>query len=146
MAEENILNLMLNHHALLGALLTLFKEELKTRGTMAKSSLAELKWETQKHFFSEENAIFDFVQMENYGVLEMINQLKDEHIAMLNILNRFLNNIDAITDEEVEKFSNLLESHREIEEQKLYPKLDKELPYDQKMQIISRVNEIPLTK
>ena len=144
MIEDNILNLMVAHHALLYTLFTLFRDELKDKSLKAKSTLSELRWETQKHFFVEEKAIFDFVIMENYGVLATINQLKDEHLTMLNDLRKFLDNSLEATNEELDNFHNLMESHRKIEEGKLYPKLDKELPPEQKAQIISRINEIPL--
>src|SRR3989344_4826781 len=146
MIEDNILNLMVAHHALLYTLFTLFRDELKDKSLKAKSTLSELRWETQKHFFVEEKVIFDFIIMENYGVLATINQLKDEHLTMLNDLKRFEDSLAEATKEDLENFHNLIESHREIEEGELYPKLDKELPPEQKAQIISRINEIPLNK
>jgi iron-sulfur cluster repair protein YtfE (RIC family) len=146
MAEDNILKLMVAHHALLNVLFELFKVEAKEKSSRVQASLSELAWETKKHFFAEENAVFDFIIMENYGVLEVINQLKDEHIEMLNQLKKFSEKVPEISDEELEKFHALLESHREVEEKNLYPKLDKEMRPEQKQQIVARINEIPLTK
>jgi iron-sulfur cluster repair protein YtfE (RIC family) len=146
MAENSILNLMVAHHALLNALFVLFRDQAKEKSPKTAASLTELKWETKKHFFVEESVIFDFVIMENYGVLATINQLKDEHVTMLNDLEGFSENIDQITSKDLENFYNFLESHREIEEKELYPKLDKELSEEQKSQIIARINEVPLTK
>ena len=146
MAEDNILTLMVAHHALLDALFALFRDQIKDGAPNAKSSVAELRWETRKHFFVEENAIFDFVTMESYGVLSTINQLKDEHVTMLNDLKTFLEKFPAIKSDELENFHSLLESHRKLEEENLYPKLDKELSQDQKKEIVKRINEIPLTK
>lgn len=146
MAEDSILNLMISHHALLEALFILFRDEAKEKSERAAASLSELTWETKKHFFAEENAIFDFVKMENYGVLSVINQLKDEHITILDDLKKFSDNLPELANDEIENFYNLLESHRETEEKELYPKLDKELRDEQKRQIISRINEIPLTR
>ena len=119
---------------------------MKERSPEAITSLSELAWETKKHFFSEESAIFDFVTMENYGVLATINQLKDEHFVMLGDLKRFSENLPNIASEDLENFHNSIESHRKIEEEKLYPKLDKELSNEQKKLIVSRINEIPLTE
>jgi hemerythrin-like domain-containing protein len=146
MAEENILNLMVAHHALLDALFSLFRDQIKDGSPNAKSSLAELRWETKKHFFVEENAIFDFVTMESYGVLSTINQLKDEHITMLNDLKMFSEKFPGIKSEEMDNFHNLLENHRVLEEKDLYPRLDKELSNEQKKEIVNKINEIPLTK
>lgn len=146
MAEDTILNLMLNHHALLWALFTLFRDEAKEKSPRAFATLSELAWETKKHFFAEENAIFDFLPMKNYGVLEIINVLKDQHIKILNDLKKFSDNFAELTDEEIGEFYKLLESHRKIEELNLYPKLDKELRDEQKRQVITRINEIPISK
>jgi len=144
--KDNILNLMIAHHALLNALFILFRDQAAEKSPKTTVFLSELRWETQKHFFVEEKAIFDFVIMENYGVLATINQLKDEHLTMLNDLKKFEDSLAEATKEDLENFHNLMESHRKIEEGELYPKLDKELPPEQKAQIISRINEIPLTK
>ncbi len=111
-----------------------------------KLRLANLYGKPENIFFVEENAIFDFVKMENFGVLETINHLKDEHITMLLDLKRFSEDFSEITASQIENFHNLLEHHREVEEKELYPKLDKELRSEQKRQIIDRINEIPLQK
>ena len=144
MKNDNILNLMVNHHALLEALFVLFRDEAKEKSPRTGATLGEFAWETKKHFFAEESAIFDYLPMESYGMLEVINQLKDEHIEMLSQLKKFAANLDELKDEDVESFSKLLEAHRKIEEINLYPKLDKELRDGQKVQIISRINEIPI--
>lgn len=146
MTEDNILSLMINHHALLEVLFALFKAEARSKSEKAGSALSELIWETKKHFFAEESAIFDFVKMENYGVLETTNILKKQHIIMIDSLNKFSDNLEAITDDEIESFHRLMEAHREIEEKRLYPKLDKELKNEQKLQIVGRIDEIPINQ
>jgi hemerythrin-like domain-containing protein len=146
MAEDTILNLMLNHHALLGAIFSLFVDEAKEKSPKAEATLSELSWEVRKHFFTEETAIFDFLPVRNMNVFEMINQLKDEHLIMLDDLKKFSDNLAAVTDGEIEKFYGLLERHRQTEENELYPKLDRELRDEQKRQVIQRINEIPIHK
>jgi len=146
MPEDTILNLMVSHHALLETIFVLFRDEAKEKSKRAEATLSELLWEVRKHFFTEENAIFDFFPLRSMNVFTMINHLKDEHLVMLDSLKKFSDNLPEITDEEIEKFYNLLESHREIEEKELYPKLDKELREEQKRQVIDRINEIPIHK
>jgi hemerythrin-like domain-containing protein len=146
MEQKNILNLMIAHHALLNALFILFRDQALEKSVKTSSSLSELTWETSKHFFVEEKAVFDFVVMGNFGVLSMMNQLKDEHTIMLNDLKRFSEDPSKVTKEDLENFFNLMEVHRELEEEKLYPKIDKELLEQQKKKIIERINEFPLPK
>ena len=145
MAEDSILNLMVAHHALLEAMFFLFRDEAKEKSSRAVSSLYDLTWEMKKHFFAEENAIFDFLPLKSMEIFNIINALKEEHIIMLNDLKKFSDNLARITDDEIENFYQLLENHRKIEEKNLYPRLDKELRDIQKKQIISRINEIPIT-
>lgn len=146
MAEENILNLMVAHHALLESLFVTFRDEFKTGSRRADSTLSELLWEMEKHFFAEENAIFNFPPLKIMGVWEIVKHLKGEHIIMLEKLHDFSENPENIKDTNIEDFHNILENHRKTEEIDLYPKLDAGMTTSQKEQIISRLNEIPIKK
>jgi len=127
MNQDTILNLMISHHAFLEVLFTSFKDEAKSKTERARSTLSELTWEMKKHFFAEESAIFDFPPLKIAGVWVIIEQLKKEHVIMLESLQNFSDNLNNIKDGEIEDFYNLLESHRKIEELNLYPKLDSDL-------------------
>jgi hypothetical protein len=140
---DTILDLMISHHALLELLFESFRDEAKNKGGKAEVDLSELTWEMKKHFFAEEGAIFDFPPLKIMNVWPIVEQLKKEHIVMLEMLQNFSDNLENIKEVEIEDFHNLLESHRKIEELNLYPKMDKEIPPEQKSQIISRVNQIP---
>ncbi|MEK7658778.1 MAG: hemerythrin domain-containing protein [Patescibacteria group bacterium] len=144
MAENSILNLMISHHALIDALFSLFRDEVREKSPRARASLSELDWELKKHWFAEENAIFNFLPLKNIEIWKTINHLKDEHLTMLNDLKKFSESLLEIKGNEIENFYKLLEDHRATEEKDLYPKLDKELREEQKAQIISRINEIPI--
>ena len=142
--EGNISNLMVSHHALLDALFSLFMDEVKDKSPTAGKSLVELTWEMKKHFFTEENAIFDFLPIENVEMWKTMNQLKDEHLAMLDELKEFSQKMPDVPMNEIERFYDLLTHHREIEELDLYPKLDKELSGAQKEKIILMISQIPI--
>jgi len=143
MDKNNLLNLMVGHHALLEALFALFDDEIREKSPHAVKSLAELEWEIQKHFFVEENAIFNLPQIKAIKVYDMVLHLKAEHTEMLGYLRKFSENFSEIKSEDIEKLAGLLATHREMEEKELYPKLDKELPEEQKRQAILRINEFP---
>ena len=142
--NNSILNLMVSHHALLEALFVLFRDEVAEKSPRAGNSLAELIWETKKHFFTEENAIFDFVPLENVEILTTINHLKDEHLIMLSNLSGFAEDLSKVTSDEVDAFYKMLEDHRQVEEKELYPKLDEKMREEQKAQVILHINQIPL--
>jgi len=140
---DTILNLMISHHALLELLFEKFRDEVKGEEEKKAATLSELTWEMKKHFFAEEGAIFDFPPLKIMNVWPVVEQLKKEHIEMLEMLQNFSDNLQNIKEGGIEDFHNLLESHRKIEELNLYPKIDKELLPEQKSQIITRVNQIP---
>lgn len=144
MAEDTILNLMVNHHALIETMFVSFKDEAKEGFPRAGVSLSELTWEMRKHFFVEESAIFDFVPLKSMDVFKTINHLKDEHIIMLDSLKKFSDDLAKITDGQINKFYDLLEDHRRTEEQDLYPRLDKQMRDEQKKHVLLRINEIPI--
>jgi hemerythrin-like domain-containing protein len=146
--SETILNLMINHHALIEAMFAVFRDDAKGKSKRTSASLSELTWEMQKHFFVEESAIFSIplVQMKEIGVFTIITQLRSEHVVMLKSLKYFADNLPTITGDDLEEFFNLLDNHRKIEEINLYPRLDKQLQLNQKKDIIERIDEIPITK
>jgi hemerythrin-like domain-containing protein len=146
MPEDTILNLMIAHHGLLNALFILFRDQAKEASPMTGSSLSELSWETKKHFFSEENIIFDYLPLQDEKTQQIIVRLEAEHSQMIKMIANFTRNLPQISEKDMDDFYSLMNSHREVEEKELYPKLDKELLVDQKRQIISRINEIPLVK
>ncbi|OGZ62696.1 MAG: hypothetical protein A2998_00410 [Candidatus Staskawiczbacteria bacterium RIFCSPLOWO2_01_FULL_37_25b] len=72
-------------------------------------------------------------------------ELKKEHIIMLDKLEKISENLSDEENNGIENFLKLLTSHREKEEQKLYPLLDEKLSGEEKSLVISRVNEIPIS-
>jgi iron-sulfur cluster repair protein YtfE (RIC family) len=146
MENATILTLMISHHALLDALYVLFHGQETDKSQGVETSLSELSWETKKHFFAEETAIFDHLPLKNIEIWNIINRLRDEHLQMVNMLNKFTEDSPNVSEKEMEEFHNLMNSHREVEEKELYPRLDKELSDEQKRIIVSRINEIPLRK
>ncbi|MCX6720329.1 MAG: hemerythrin domain-containing protein [Candidatus Staskawiczbacteria bacterium] len=146
METDNILGLMVAHHKFLEALFATFKEKVDSKNADALAILVNLRWEVKKHFFAEESSIFDLPQIKAMGLLTVVTQLKAEHDTMLEELESFENNFEAVNIISLENFHNLLESHRKIEELNLYPRLDKEISIGQKAQIILHINEIPIIK
>ena len=144
MAEDTILKLMESHHILIEELFKLFRSELNEDPKRAEKSFLEFSWELKKHFFVEESAIFDFLPIKDFGVFDIISHLKDEHLAMLIDLKKIADSLPNVREEDIENFYKILDSHRQIEDKNLYPKLDKEMRAEQKKEIILRINQVPM--
>lgn len=140
MVENNILNLMLDQHALIEALFFVFKDD-KT-----EKSLGDFSWEIRKHFFIEENAIFDFLAWNDPSIAGTIRRLKGEHVEMINMLAKMAYALPKTSVKDLESFYDLLKGHREMEENELYPVLDKRLSDAQKEQVVNRINQVVIRK
>lgn len=92
------------------------------------------KWELEKHFFTEEKAIFMFDQK---GDLSRYSEkLLNEHRQILDMLERLKHDKGLL-----EEFKQLLTQHKEFEDNELYPMLDEMLGENDKKYIIDRFTE-----
>lgn len=144
--NNRISEIMISHHALIEALLHVFEDEVLANPEKAEIFFSEFEWELKKHFFTEEQAIFDISLEEDAEVSAIIKKLRYDHIVILDKLEKLAKDPLSAGQGKIEEIGRLLAVHRETEDKKLYPLLDKRLSEDQKKIVISRVNEIPLTK
>lgn len=146
MEQDSILKLMVAHHALLNAQFMLFRDSIKEKSPKVADFLSELKWETKKHFFVEENVIFKSEDIATEGFSATVNHLEEEHKEMLAKLDEFGADLASVASEALEDFHKILEKHRYVEEHDLYPKLDTNMPADEKERIVKRINEVPISR
>lgn len=144
--SKEILNTMIEEHALIEVLLLVFKNDLTKEPGSAENSLNKFSWELEKHFFVEERAIFKFCGSPDSEICQIVQELIQEHSIMLEMLNEIKNDLVIGKNIEISSFLILLEKHRNTEEKKLYPKIDQEFSQENKDIIISKINEIPLKK
>lgn len=144
--SNSILNLMISHHGLLEALLTVFNDNLGINAERTAEDLDDFKWELEKHIFTEEKVMFKFCKQEGSETCELVNKLEQEHIAMLKTLDGLKDNLPVKNEKDIAEFQKFMINHRETEEKDIYPKLDQELSEATKEEIIARINEISIKK
>lgn len=142
MKKDKILDIMVAQHALIETLFTAFKDEVREKSDVAKSFFSDLVQEVKKHFFIEEQAIFNLLPWKDLKIAEIVEKLKKEHSLMINMLEKASADLKANLLES-ESFSVLMKSHVATEEKELYPLLDEKLTDDEKMHIISRIEQLP---
>lgn len=142
--DNRILNLMIAHHALIDVLLTVVQSNLSVDKEKALDAFKNFQWQVKKHFFVEENTVFNFIKPEFSEIYFVVRELKDEHLKMLGILSEMEKNLDEGTAIDISEFRKILEDHRNSEEKVLYPWMDKTLDEIVKKVIIGRINEITL--
>lgn len=100
-------------------------------------------WTLEKHFFTEEKAIFTSYEPENVTTgYAMLPELIKEHNEILNKLRVMRRNIKKRRPFDFYDFKVMLMNHKKFEEKEVYPKLDQELDESEKKVIIERINEI----
>ncbi|UCF11801.1 MAG: hemerythrin domain-containing protein [Thermoplasmatales archaeon] len=100
-------------------------------------------WELEKHFFTEEKAIFTSYKPENVTTgYAMLPELIKEHNEILNNLRVMRRNIKKQKPFDFHSFKVILMKHKKFEEKEVYPKLDQELDKSEKKVIIQRINEV----
>jgi len=132
--------LMLRHHTLIEVLVEYLENNFRSK----IESFDELKWELEKHIFTEEKGIFECCDSKDKETEEMIKRIIKEHKDMLNMLNKIENKLMTKESIGVAEFLELLKEHRIFEDEYLYPRLDRELNKEQKKEIIKRINEVHL--
>lgn len=131
--EKQIQEAMLKEHKRIEEMLV----ELETSCDAVK--LNELKWNVQKHFFIEENAVFSLYTPATELEVENVDQILREHETIMSLIEQVELDFNV---GEVEKIIGLLRSHARFEDERFYPALDEQLDDVAKKKIIGRVEEI----
>ena len=120
---KSITEVMRKHHDKIEGMLNTFENKKDI------DSFSNLKWEVEKHMFTEEKAIFS-IHLDTAEV----SGLLEEHKDMMKLLTG--------EDTDTKTFRKLLTKHKDFEEAVIYPKLDKELDERKKELLIERIGHI----
>jgi hemerythrin-like domain-containing protein len=94
--------------------------------------------ELKKHFFEEENILFEFIKTKNKYFEEAVNQLKEEHLQLSELVSRFVETIDPEND--LNDFGVLLEQHIHFEERELFEKIQSIFSEEELNQLSQKLN------
>lgn len=143
--SEKILHIMKSHHDLIEALFEELQKGVKERNS-AEVLLENFRWELQKHFLVEEEVIFRICDSLESELCEIIPKLTTDHDLMLALLNRVEDSLPGIKEKDIAKLERLLASHKKMEENELYSKLDDKLDKKQKEIMIARISGVPIKR
>ncbi|MFH1101472.1 MAG: hemerythrin domain-containing protein [Methanobacteriota archaeon] len=143
MKSTAILELMVKDHGKLVQLLSDVEKSVGAQTLTVMKVFDSFQWALEKHFFTEEKAIFTSYNPVNIQVgYRMVPELIKEHNKILNSLEVMRRDLLKQRRCDFEDFRELLMNHKVFEEQQLYPKLDQELSDEQRNEIIRRVEEM----
>jgi hypothetical protein len=138
---ETICDLMIKDHMKINKMLLDFDKAPRNK---PETSLLfeEFKWNLEKHFFTEEKAIFAIMQNIDGADIEGIFHLREEHEQLMNLMKKEEQSIKIGSHSDISPLLELLKKHAEFEDEEFYPKLDDFLKEDQKKEIIKRIKSI----
>ena len=146
MKSTAITEAMIRDHTKIVRLLTRFETSIDQEKPIMMKAFHEFLWELEKHFFTEEKAIFIAYDPEDKTVgYAMIPELIKEHNEIFNELKIMRKSIKMNKNFDFQGFKRLLVKHKNYEEETVYPKFDQELDESEKKYIIHRINDIRLS-
>jgi hemerythrin superfamily protein len=103
----------------------------------------EFEWHIKKHIFIEEKAIFiSYRPRDDSEKAEMFHRLSKEHSIIMDLIDSILKESFPKGNTRFNKLKKLLQAHKNFEEKKVYPLLEKNLNAKNKQQIIMKIKEI----
>ena len=138
-----ILDLMVKDHARLMQLLKIVESHFGQDIDDLMKSFKTFEWNLEKHFFVEERAIFTAYNPEHIDEgYAVFLDLSKQHSNILEKIQVLKKEVGIKGDVDISKLKELLIKHKNLEEKKVYPKLDQEIGEGEKRFIIERINEI----
>ena len=137
---------MVKDHGKIYKLLIDFEKSIDQNDQTTMKAFNTFLWELEKHFFTEEKAIFTAYEPEDeYEGYAMIPELIKEHKEIFDRLKAMKKSFKKKTTFNFQGFKELLMKHKNFEDEKVYPKFDQELNEEDKRIIIYRINDIHLS-
>jgi len=118
-----------------------FKELKESNKSNFKERFKNFRFELEKHFVVEENAILKSYNPEKYNY-EIVQKTIKEHKEILDIIKRMGKQLEQEESVGMVVFEDMLMKHRNFEDEVLYPRLDKELNPKQKDEIIKKIKMV----
>jgi hemerythrin-like domain-containing protein len=136
---DSIIQIMNRDHGNITKLLIRLEKTPREEAEMVKANFNEFKWELERHFVTEEKAIFIFLDEESAECHGMMLDLLKEHEVILKML-KGLEMTLAVKDElDLEGFVKMLSKHRDYEDEVFYPRLENELSPEQQKEVIKGI-------
>jgi hemerythrin-like domain-containing protein len=139
MTEDSVVKIMLRDHGKLTMLLNRLEKTSKDDWQAVKTNFNELRWELEKHFVTEEKAIFIYLDDETQECHTMMLTLLREHDAITKALKGLEVALADKDELDLESFGEMLSKHRDFEDDVFYPRLEKELNEEQQKEIIKTI-------
>lgn len=130
-----------NHEELESDLHHLIENKNISKDNLFKGFEEYLK-KIRNHFVTEEQAIFSFYQIEEKDDKNIIFKLMDQHVEILQMLEKIEKRIDEWSDIDFSGLKEKIDSHVGIENNILYKSLDENLNESEREYILKKIEEM----
>ena len=134
--------IMLREHERINEFLEEFSECRNNDLNKFMEIFSRFKWNLEKHFFLEEKAIFNVLEITDGTEVSDIFDLMQEHGDILKETKKVGKTLSQNSCPDMTELIEKLQKHAEFEDHFFYPKLDNVLSHQQKEEIIKRAEEI----
>ena len=137
--EQSIQSIMLQSHAEIDKEYKKVLDRLEGDPGFLQATIEEFEFKLDKHFITEEQAIFSFSHLSEGENKKIISDLLSEHGQMRNIIKEAKEGVEERKEIDLENFGKILRNHIYQENEVLYPNLDRTLNYEEKQFIIKKI-------
>ncbi len=134
--NQIITNIMIEDHKRIENILMHLNSKIKSKEF--RENFNFFKSELEKHMIIEEKSILKTYNPEKYNQ-DVVKKIISEHKELIKMIKEIEK--DQNPESSFLAFSELLIEHKDFENNKLYPKLDKELTKEQKEQIFQKIKK-----
>jgi len=139
MNMDSIVKIMNRDHGHLTKLLIRLERTDPADRDALNKSFNDFRWELERHFVTEEKAIFIYLDEEAGECHTQMLDLLKEHEAILKMLKGLEMQLKAKDALDLDGFSTMLSKHRDFEDEVFYPRLESELTKEQKNEIVKGI-------
>ena len=137
--------LMMKDHYRLMEYLSDVENNLGRDSTVLSNAFNRFQWNIEKHFFTEEKAIFISYNPDDPDKdYTNFSELMDQHTMILDEIQTLREKLQEGIGFDVTTLKTLLMEHKTFEEESIYSMLDQEIDVCEKRVIIDRIQEIRL--
>lgn len=137
---DSIEDAMKKDHGKLTSLLLAVDKKKDRPWEELEKDFNEFKFELEKHFVTEEKAIFTFIDNDTPECNAYLSDLLSDHKYIRKVVKTLESDLYAGHPQGLDGFMMVLNQHRDFEDEVFYPLLDKELSDEQKRQVLLGIN------
>ena len=137
--EKLVQEAMLAEHKKIESMFKKLEKGVETGKTHLIEKLNEIKWNIQKHFFVEENAVFSLYVPASTWEVSSVDQILREHEEIMKFIEKTEKNLSK---EKIDGLISMIRMHAKFEDDNFYPALDEQLDGEQKEKILGRIDEV----